>query len=1137
MRGRIIAAVLGAVGLVAADAAAGPFFRTSSTNILDTNNAVFLMRGQGLNGWLVPEAYQLRLNAVHNRHIGSLSDIHQRIQELLQNTNDAKAFWDLYYTNYVTLADLGIFKTQGFNTVRVPFNYRLLQPQNSTNTWDNSGFQVLSNIIAWCRTANLGVILDMHSAPGGQSGDAHADPEWTYWASNSNYSPPWVEVGVACLWATNADYTAATGRTPEWNRQRTVNIWREIAKRFKNETQIVGYELLNEPYLPAGVNWPVLRGLLTNITVAIRAEDTNHMLFVEGNYFSGTFEGLFPAWDSNVVYVFHRYWSPTTTADIQTFLNARTNKVPVVMGETGENSNPWFYQFKNVLESNNVGWCWWGWKKVDSIAGAYSAYVTTNYQYVIDNFRDTPVDTNIVKAGLMEMATNLQTSLCRYEPGYFPALRDPQYDVFRKSYAHLTAPGLILATYYDVGDAGTAYSDTRYKQEDGFGGESWNSGWCLRNDGVDIYATTSGLGNNFKVGSIDANEWIRYTIDAPVSGRFDAVVRVANESANAARIRLRVNSTSYANTTVPKTGSYESWTNLYYGKIDVPQGSTNRLEIAISAGGYDLASITLYPTNNIQQNLGYFNHPATNPAQENLPGTNGFGSFLQVDYAKTTTTFFVLAPWPTVAPHFMETGQVSIKISFYHPESNEWYNLYARMSNVAEVALTTNAPFHGLPTSYSTTVGVYRFDWNQPRGPAGQPLTNEITVSYAPYFQSFSNGVETARRYLAMRNPQFTNSYPVMPQYFATNYLNTDYSYINQFPVVLDGVRLEYGYFNNPATNPTQERVPGTNGFGSFLQVNYSITTTSFFVLAPWPSVAQRYMETGQVAIKISYYHPESNEWYNLFTRMSNVAQVALSTNSQFHGLPASGSATVDVYRFDWDQPRGLTGQPLTNELAVFYAPYFQSFSNGVETTRRYFAVRNPEFTNSYPINPQYFATNFFNTDYALTNLFPSPSPDADGDGVPDAIDNCPITPNPDQSDLDGDGLGNECDDDLDGDGMPNTWESDNELNPSNATDAAADADGDRMSNRDEFLSGTRPKDDTSFLHMTWLRNATNNSVELCWSSVTGKNYVIDRATNFLNGLQFEGLESNIPGSQAATSYTDTNPGEKGLLFYRAWVQ
>lgn len=36
--------------------------------------------------------------------------------------------------------------------------------------------------------------------------------------------------------------------------------------------------------------------------------------------------------------------------------------------------------------------------------------------------------------------------------------------------------------------------------------------------------------------------------------------------------------------------------------------------------------------------------------------------------------------------------------------------------------------------------------------------------------------------------------------------------------------------------------------------------------------------------------------------------------------------------------------------------------------------------------------------------------PDGDGDGVPDAQDNCPSTPNPDQRDTDGDGLGDACD-------------------------------------------------------------------------------------------------------------------------------
>ena len=36
--------------------------------------------------------------------------------------------------------------------------------------------------------------------------------------------------------------------------------------------------------------------------------------------------------------------------------------------------------------------------------------------------------------------------------------------------------------------------------------------------------------------------------------------------------------------------------------------------------------------------------------------------------------------------------------------------------------------------------------------------------------------------------------------------------------------------------------------------------------------------------------------------------------------------------------------------------------------------------------------------------------PDTDDDGVPDSTDNCPLTPNPDQADSDGDGVGDVCD-------------------------------------------------------------------------------------------------------------------------------
>ncbi len=45
------------------------------------------------------------------------------------------------------------------------------------------------------------------------------------------------------------------------------------------------------------------------------------------------------------------------------------------------------------------------------------------------------------------------------------------------------------------------------------------------------------------------------------------------------------------------------------------------------------------------------------------------------------------------------------------------------------------------------------------------------------------------------------------------------------------------------------------------------------------------------------------------------------------------------------------------------------------------------------------------------------PPPDTDGDGVPDALDNCALI-NPAQTDTDGDGRGDACDDDDDGDGL-----------------------------------------------------------------------------------------------------------------------
>ncbi|SRR6266436_6205594 len=377
------------------------FITTRGKDLVSPNGKPLLLKGINLGNWLLPEGYMFKFKQTNSPRL-----IQTAISELV-GEDEARRFWKTYRDNYITREDIAFIKQAGFNSVRVPFSYRLFVSEGPGPKLEGPGYELLDKVVDWCRKEGLYVILDMHAAPGGQTGDNIDD-----------------SFGYPFLFESSE------------SQELTANLWRKIAARYRADPTIIGYDLLNEPIAPyfdtASLNQK-LEPLYRKMTSAIREVDANHLLFLGGAQWDSNFKVFGPPFDRKLVYTFHKYWVPVKQEAIQPYLDFRTRyDVPVWMGESGENTDEWIDSFRKLLEASDVGWCFWPYKKLDATSCIVSIKRPEDWDAIIA-FADGPRTTfeevrkhrppkDKVETALSDYLERIKFLNCRINQGYLKAL-------------------------------------------------------------------------------------------------------------------------------------------------------------------------------------------------------------------------------------------------------------------------------------------------------------------------------------------------------------------------------------------------------------------------------------------------------------------------------------------------------------------------------------------------------------------------------------------------------------------------------------------------------------------------------------------------------------------------------------------
>jgi hypothetical protein len=393
-------------GSISCEAKDTKFVHVDGVNLVKPDGGKLFIQGTNLGNWLNPEGYMFGLSKTNSAWMIDLM-----LREAI-GPDETAAFWQQFKENYITEADIRFIASTGANTIRLPFNYKLFTDEDYMGLTNNrgEGFRWIDKVVEWCRKAGLYLILDMHDCPGSQTGDNIDD----------GFGYPWLFES-------------------EKSQLLFCDIWQQIARRYRNETVILGYELMNEPIAHYFKNKEELNQRLEPLykraVKAIRSVDRNHVVLLGGARWNSDFF-MFSDWtfDNNIMYTCHRYGGEATAKAINDYISFRDKTgLPMYMGEIGHNTNQWQSDFVKVMKDNNIGYTFWPYKKLDgscmmgisrpelwdSIVVKFSEAERTTYA----NMREARPDQKLFREQLKAFIVNCRFENCLEQKEYIQSMR------------------------------------------------------------------------------------------------------------------------------------------------------------------------------------------------------------------------------------------------------------------------------------------------------------------------------------------------------------------------------------------------------------------------------------------------------------------------------------------------------------------------------------------------------------------------------------------------------------------------------------------------------------------------------------------------------------------------------------------